>query len=234
MLSKRIVSQLFNPNRQLNRLRQSHYHCTTVQKYLNTPLPEPSAPIKSVKFVALDFETTGLNYFSDKLLSFGTVELSVDQIDLASSTEILLRNENHVRPESAVVNGILPQHIIEQGVEEHIALQALLDKLAGKAVLSHNAEIEQTFLQKSIEKHYGIAKLPFLFVDTLKIEKQFSYLSKSKLQSSLQLNDLRDHYQLPGYYAHSAASDALACAELFLAQLSRFRLQTCKLKKLLV
>ncbi|TKF79717.1 hypothetical protein FCV67_27310 [Vibrio sp. F13] len=61
-------------------------------------------------------------------------------------------------------------------------------------------------------------------IDTLLLEKRFSYLGKNRGHASFQLDDLRQHYNLPDYQAHSAASDALGCAELFLAQVKRLKL----------
>lgn len=43
-------------------------------------------------------------------------------------------------------------------------------------------------------------------------------LEKGGQRSSFQLDDLRRCYHLPDYHSHSAASDALACAELFMVQ----------------
>lgn len=233
MLDTSFVDQLIGKNWQLQKLRQKYGNIAPLTKYLNTPLPLKNHNINSIRFVAVDFETTGLNPSTDKILSFGAVELSTEQICLSSSTEVVLRNEKHVRRESAVINGILPQYILEHGVEVHSALRIMLDKLSGKVLLAHNAQIELLFLQALVEQCFGLTKLPCLVIDTLKLEKQFSYLSKRKIHGSYQLNELRAQYQLPDYHAHDAASDALACAELFLAQLSKFGLYDCKLKKLL-
>ncbi|MGR5002083.1 3'-5' exonuclease [Vibrio celticus] len=234
MLGVNLVGQFVDKNSHRKKLHQKYSNTPPLVQYLSTQLPQKNQQIHSVDFVALDFETTGLNPSIDKILSFGAVELSADQIYLASSTEVILRNEQHIRRESAIINGILPQHILEHGVEVHAALNILLDKIAGKVLLAHNAQIELLFLQAIVEQCFGLPKLPCLVIDTLKLEKQFSYLSKRKIHGSYQLNELRSHYQLPDYHAHTAASDALACAELFLVQLRKFGLYDRQLKKLLV
>lgn len=40
------------------------------------------------------------------------------------------------------------------------------------------------------------------------------------VEGGLRLSNLRRQYHLPRYQAHNALSDALACAELFLAQVA--------------
>ncbi len=218
----------------LGELRQLSWNCESLKKYLDTPLPNYDALINTIPFVSLDFETTGLDPKRDKVVSFGLVDLTTNQIDCSTLEETFVRNEQFIRPETAVVNEILPNHIIENGVEANIAFKLLLEKISGKVIIAHNAKIEGSFLQAHLQNYYQLNTLPFLFIDTLNIEKKYSYHGKRKLHTSYQLNDLRSHYKLPDYHAHSAASDALACAELFLAQTYKLGLERQPLHKLLV
>lgn len=215
-------------------LRKLDWDCESLNKYLDTPLPTYDAPLNTIPFVSLDFETTGLDPTQDKVVSIGLVDLTTNQIDCSTLNETFVRNELFIRPETAVVNEILPNHIIEQGVESDIAFKQILEIISGKVIIAHNAKIESSFLKAHLKNYYRLKSLPFLFVDTLNIEKKYSYHGKRKLHTSYQLNDLRAHYNLPDYHAHSAASDALACAELFLAQTYKLGLEQQPLHKLLV
>jgi DNA polymerase-3 subunit epsilon len=108
----------------------------------------------------------------------------------------------------------------DQGIERKIVVDKLLRALAGKAMLVHFASIEKQFLAQACLKLYGISPI-FPVIDTLAIAK--SQLDKRDVAydpSELRLSNLRHKYQLPEHQAHNALSDAIATAELFMAQMS--------------
>ncbi|CAM4372711.1 exonuclease domain-containing protein [Vibrio agarivorans] len=195
-----------------------------LDNYLRHPQPSLSEDLISQQFVALDFEMTGLEAERDKILSIGLVHLNCNEINLCSSHEIYLDHGDYVKKESAEINEIVPQQLVN-ATEPTAALDELLTHLKGKIVVAHSACIERSFLNAQVKAAYGLECLPCHFVDTLQLEKKYSYAGLSKSHQSYQLNDLRRHYNLPDYYAHSAASDAFACAELFLVQLSKLKLK---------
>ena len=93
--------------------------------------------------------------------------------------------------------------------------------LAGKVMLVHFARIERQFLQQACIELYGMAPV-FPIIDTLVIAKK--KLDKRDVAydpSELRLSALRAKYQLPNHYAHNALNDAIATAELLLAQTSK-------------
>lgn len=199
---------------------------------MSTPLPDLNKPVSEHDFVALDFETTGLNFEQDKILSVGCVSLTSEVVDVSSSLEVYVNNSEHVNSTSAQVNGITRQ-MAAAGTELTTAFDHLLEEMRGKIVLAHNACIEKEFINQFTRNAYQIDNFPCYFMDTLAIEKRFSYAAKTKQHTSYQLNDLRRHYKLPDYHAHSAASDAAACAELFLVQLKKLKFaQRASIKKL--
>ncbi len=143
--------------------------------------------------------------------------LTLDSINIAQSKECLIRHGQYISASSAEVNSLTP-NMLKDGMEIDDAMSLLFTELSGKVVLCHSASIEKAFILAFLESHYGVFSLPAYFVDTLAIEKKYSYLGKTRSHYSFQLDDLRAHYGLPSYHSHSAASDALACAELFLFQ----------------
>ncbi len=188
-----------------------------LQNYLKHPLLDWETPLNELSFVALDFETTGVDAKGDKILSIGVVDLTLDGIDVASTSEWFICHGQFVKPESAEINGLTPQDLAH-GLPIDDGMNHLLERIKGKIVLAHGCCIEEAFIQHYFATRYQLDDLPAYYVDTLQIEKQFSYAGKSGAHKSYQLDDLRSHYNLPGYHSHSAASDALACAELFLVQ----------------
>ncbi|MGR5269453.1 exonuclease domain-containing protein [Vibrio astriarenae] len=199
-------------------------HSRALQQYLNCPQPMLADRLNTQQFVALDFEMTGLEASQDKILSIGLVHLNCEEIDLSSSHEIYLDHGQFVKKESAEINEIVPKQL-KNATAAKTALDELLGHIEGKVVIAHSACIERNFLNAHLQHAYGLAHLPCHYIDTLQLEKKYSYAGQSKSHQSYQLNDLRQHYNLPDYYAHSAASDALACAELFLVQLAKLRLK---------
>lgn len=193
--------------------------------YLQTPQPLLGEELDQQQFVALDFETTRLDPSHDQILSIGLVHFTTSEIDLASSAECYLSHGQFVKHESAQVNEITANQL-KDGLPAIEALNWLLEQIKGKVVIAHCATIERDFLHALLDHAFGLNALPCHFIDTIELEKRHSYAGRTRSHASYQLNDLRQHYHLPDYNAHSAASDALACAELFMVQLSKFKLKT--------
>ena len=191
-----------------------------VGQYLATPLPHSHDSLSELELVALDFETTGVDSQQDKILSIGMVPLTTEAIDLANSQEIYISHGEFIKPETAAVNGLTPKALVN-GVDVERAMDLLFQSISGKVVLVHGACIERAFINAYLQGKGCPSGLPFYMLDTLALEKRYSYRGKSGQHGSYQLDDLRRYYGLPEYGAHSAASDALACAELFLVQFKK-------------
>ncbi|ORT52260.1 hypothetical protein ST37_02725 [Vibrio sp. qd031] len=205
---------------------QPHFS-ESIKRYISTPLPKLEKPLEEQQFIAIDFETTGLDFERDKILSIGSVGCSMDGINIASSIELYVNNGEHINATSAEVNGITSK-MANKGTDMGRAFDTLLDAMRGKIVLAHNASIEKAFINNFTRQAYQIDDFPCYFIDTMALEKRFSYAARSKLHTSYQLGDLRRHHNLPNYSAHSAAIDSAACAELFLVQCKKFKLgQEC-------
>ncbi|MGR5001974.1 exonuclease domain-containing protein [Vibrio celticus] len=223
-LSKWLKKPTAKSIEEIHRQRLENDICSKpLKEYLETPLITLDQRLIDIEFVSLDFETTGLNYEKDKLLSIGLTHFSVNGIELASCEEVYISHGEYVRAESAEVNEITPKHLHE-GLDLDCAMDWLFERIKGKVVVAHCASIERQFIQAYLVSKYNLKDFPCYFIDTIKIERHFSYEGKRNFHSSYQLNDLRRHHKLPAYYAHSAASDALACAELFLLQIKKFGL----------
>lgn len=198
---------------------------TVLKDYLQQPLVNDTTILQDLSFVALDFETTGVNAQGDKILSIGIVDLTLEGIDIASSKEWYICHGQFIKPETAKINGLTPQDLAE-GLPLDEGMNHLLRRITGKVILAHGCCIEKAFIHDYFSSRYQLENFPAYFIDTLQIEKQFSYAGKSGTHASYQLDDLRHYYRLPGYISHSAASDALACAELFLVQCKKLNALT--------
>lgn len=205
-----------------------------LHNYLSTPLAPKKAQCNELSIVALDLETTGLDPKKDKILSYGLVEIQHMTIKLETSRHQLIKIDEEIPEESAVIHQITDDQAAT-GIDIKTALHEILEQLAGKVMLVHYAMIEQNFLSNICEKLYGA---PFLIptIDTLALAQRLFERRNHTIQAGdLRLFNLRPRYNLPNYKAHNALSDALATAELFLAMAAEMvpRPNQCQLGRFL-
>ncbi|MBB1273442.1 exonuclease domain-containing protein [Psychromonas sp. SR45-3] len=196
-------------NNKLNAL-QDHY------QYL---LSQLDSPISDIKLLALDIEMTGLDSKKDQMVSIGVIPIINAKIQPKLAQYKLIKIQGTVG-QSAVIHGVLDRHL-DNALPLQEVLQWLFEQCQDKVIVAHYASLDLQFLQQSL---VGAAKQSFaLFaIDTLLIDKKRELRKHQSLNtSSLRLNACRERYNLPIYNAHNALTDALACAELLLAQLSK-------------
>lgn len=187
--------------------------------YLETPLPDPRRAVRDTEFLALDFETTGLDPNKAKILSIGYVVIRKWKIGLAESGHHLI-NVGIPLPASSVVVHQITDTDSQAGKRFKEVMDELVEQMKGRVLLVHFAPIERGFLTVATRNLYG-ASLPFRLVDTMALEKRYmeSY-APTITGSDLRLFNLRRRYGLPRYNAHSALEDAIGTAELFLAHMA--------------
>jgi len=191
-----------------------------LRDFLSVPLPEMNTPVSKLAILSVDFETTGLDARSDKLLSIGFVEMQDKQIPLRSCYHQIINTQEQLEESNVIIHHITDSQK-EQGQPLAQVVETLLKALTGKVMLVHFARIEQQFLQQACIELYGMAP-DFPMIDTLAIAKR--RLDKRDVAydpSELRLSVLRDKYKLPEHHAHNALNDAIATAELFMAQMSK-------------
>lgn len=182
------------------------------------PLPEPSQRFVDSELLALDFETTGLDPASDRILSIGWVLIAHGRVLMRESGHLLVNSAGPSVGHSATIHGLVDSDIAG-GVDLAQAIERLLALLAGRVLLAHCASIEVEFLSRACVRLYAVPPL-LCVVDTMAIEAQLRS-HEHLADGALRLHACRERYQLPRYRGHNAAVDALACAELLLAQASR-------------
>jgi DNA polymerase III subunit epsilon len=188
-----------------------------MRDYLATPFPKASTDWRGVEFLALDLETTGLDQRRDAVLSVGHVTLRVGHIELASAEHRLVRIAGEVPEASAIIHQITDDQAA-QGEDLEAVLAKLLATLAGKVMIAHHARVETGFIGAACRRVYGVG-LVVPVVDTMRLaQRWFDQRHIDYKGSDLRLHALSERYNLPRYAAHNALFDALAAAELFLAQ----------------
>lgn len=177
------------------------------------PLIKASRPLKELSFLVVDCEMTGLNAQKHELLSIGWVKIDRLGIDYSSRRHVLLHAKQSVG-ESYVIHGLDDRKIAGAGNAGR-AISMLAKDMEGAVLVFHHAVLDLAFLQKT-SLHDFACPLLFQYVDTMDIERRL--LEKQGRTGALQLNLCRNRYHLPPAMEHNAMFDAVATAELFLAQ----------------
>lgn len=193
------------------------------RRLLQHPLPARSARVADIEMVALDFETTGLDAKRDRVIAAGWVLIRGDRIVMASAREVRVRDDIPGGVgQSAVIHGILDSDLDDAGSGEAM-LEHLLPELAGRAIVAHAASIERGFLA-GLLRRLGGTPMPNPFIDTMALERRLIEGEGSRvreLHGDLTLDACRARRGLPDYQRHSAGADAVAAAELLLAQIAQ-------------
>ena len=190
-----------------------------LKDFLQVPFPALETPINNLPILAVDFETTGLDAKADKLLSVGFVAMEQEQIKLNSCYHQIIKAKAKLEESNVIIHQITDAQK-EQGLPLNLVVEKLLKALAGKVMLVHFARIERQFLQQACLELYGLVP-DFPMIDTLVIAKrQLDKRDVAYDPSELRLSNLRHGFELPDHHGHNALNDAIATAELLLAQIN--------------
>ncbi|MGP9724732.1 exonuclease domain-containing protein [Corynebacterium sp. AOP40-9SA-29] len=184
--------------------------------------PAGSTRLEDLPVLAVDVEATGLDLSTDRLLSIGWVPMEGRRIVLSGAREVVIagpQDDDEGVGQSATVHG-LTDDVVDAGMPLADALSELLEALQGRAMLAHFAMIEQDFLSAACRTAFG-AGLTVPTLDTYGLEqRRMQRKSVHPRGEDLRLPRIRERYGLPTYPPHRAVTDALSCAELFLAMTS--------------
>ncbi len=192
----------------------------------------PDTPLAEVEFVAMDFETTGLDATEHSILSIGLVPFTLQRVYCRQARHWVLNPRKPLVEDSVQYHGITHSDIDNQPDLNEI-LPSLLAALAGKVVVVHHRGIERPFLDASLRSRLAEG-IEFPVIDTMELEARLHRRGGRVWQrligrapASIRLPDSRSRYNLPYYQLHHALTDAVATAELLQAQvLTHYSRQT--------
>lgn len=184
-----------------------------------------NTPLKDVEFVAIDFETTGLDARVDDIISIGLIPFNIERIYCNQAKHWIVRPKQKLEEESIVIHGITHSDISDAPDLQKV-LDELLSILANKIVVVHYRPIERQFFNSALMVRINEGIL-FPVIDTMQIEGNILYEQRTWLDKffnrkmpSVRLAKSRTRYGLPSYSAHNALIDSIATAELLQAQIS--------------
>lgn len=184
----------------------------------------PTTNLTALDILVVDFETSGFDFNRDQILSMGWVVIERGVIRLNSARHVLIKNSVHpdvVGAEAVKIHQLLPETLDKKGIPLESAFRQLFSVMSGKLVLAHGTIMEKRFFNQYIQNCYQLAPLPVPWLDTLRIEKaRYKLLKHTSREQDWRLGPTRHRYGLPSYAAHNALVDAIATAELYLAQIN--------------
>lgn len=188
-----------------------------IKDYIATPC-DFKTPFEQAELLSVDLEMTGLDPKNHEVISMGWVPIIKGEIVLSQARNLMVTPQKGVG-DSAIIHGIHDRDLtdalsLEQGIEQ------LLQAMQGRVLVAHHGALDISFLQQAAQKIYG-HKLPFELIDTLLIEaKRLSRQGEHFDKQLLRLYASCERYGLPNGGTHNALADALATAQLLLAQVA--------------
>ena len=197
-----------------------------LKSFYSTPMVSGDTPLSEVPFVALDFETTGLDPKKDEIISIGLVPFTLQRIRCRESAQWTVNPHRPLNEESVIIHGITDSEV-ENAPDLLKILERVLNALAGKIVVVHYQKIEREFMNQALISRLEEG-IHFPVVDTMAIEMAIQQRDhgglinrlKGNRPGSVRLARSRQRYGLPDYPPHHAMTDALATAELLQAQIA--------------
>ena len=203
-----------------------------LRAYYAAGMYDGQTPLREVRLMAMDVETTGLDPAKDEIISIGIVPMSWDRIRASMSRHWIIKPQAPLGDESITLHGITHSRV------EHApclldVLEPFLQAIAGHVLVVHCRTIERTFINNALNRLIR-ESLEMPMIDTMELEArvhrqpvadprpwwQRLFKPRPYQQVSIRLADSRNRYGLPFYKPHHAVTDALATAELLQAQIA--------------
>lgn len=187
-----------------------------IKQFLEAPLPSLTSKASAAPIISIDLEMSGLDCTQDKIVSIGWVRIESSSLKYGSAKHFVI-NQNSVNLNNTAKIHELFHKDLQNGESLREVLEMFLMDAEGCIWLFHHAKLDLEFLQRAFAELFD-CKLPVLVIDTLLIERQLNS-HKHLDPTEFSLSKSRERYGLPTYKSHNAAVDAIATAELLLAQL---------------
>lgn len=197
-----------------------------LKRYYKQSVPDPATPVNQSSMLALDLETTGMDWDRDAIVSIGWVPFDYHRIQCGGARQFMVMPDQPLCGRSIAIHGITHSELA--GASDFSEpLDRLLAAMTGRLVVVHYHAMERQFLAATVRRRFNEV-FEFPVIDTMQIEHTVCREKnkwwrpqwfRRRPSLSMRLADVRERYGLPRYTPHHALTDALATAELLLAQL---------------
>lgn len=185
---------------------------STVQSMTSHDISTAPETMHNVLFAVVDFETTGLNPETDRIVQLAAVIVNGDG-DIIDSFDTIVKPENPDEYQHGAehIHGITAEQVAN-GMPLRKALEKLWEINTGNVFTAHNAQFDLGFLHAESER-VGIDGHVDIHIDTLELSRRVSGDDNSRRHN---LFALCEHYGIERDKVHDARSDATATAQLLM------------------
>ncbi len=168
-------------------------------------------------FVVLDFETTGFNSYSDRIVEVAALKYMGGE--LKDSFNTLINPDIKIPPSVQKIHGITDKMVADKPSMNEV-LPKLLEFIDDYPIVAHNVSFDNKFLLAACNEYFDTIgySIDNQLVDTVKISREiFPDLKNHKLIT------VAKHINFDFTNAHRAYNDAQATAEIYLHFLNKRR-----------
>ena len=168
--------------------------------------PELLSALELDRFIAFDFETTGLDVANDR-----PIEVAAILFEGGKATTRFCTLINPLQPISSLIEDItgISNEMVSEAPMEKDVIDNLLDFLGDHPIVAHNTPFDVAFLQAMAQRN-DRKLLDRKYYDTLTLSRAFLFF-----QPTHNLSAVSEFYNLSAEGAHRAEKDTENCGEVF-------------------
>lgn len=160
-------------------------------------ISESKAKQKTISYVVIDLETTGLDPINDRIIEIGAIRIGEENQEYSAIIKQNIKLPGMIRE----LTGISDEEIIK-GKDEETAINELLDFIGEDTLVGYNINFDIKFMNEAL-KRYGKSKIKNMTYDVMKYVKNDKlFLKNYKLETVLK------EYQINLEVPHRALEDA--------------------------
>ena len=182
--------------------------------YAHAQLPPARTLWRAASYCAVDLELSGLDPKRHEIIAFGAVPIEDGRVLLNGAVEGLVRPARAISEASIRVHGLRVVDLADAPPLQ-IALDPLLNAIAGRIPVVHVAAIERSFLRPALRR-LGV-RLRGPMIDTSILGALWLHERDRKGPGFTSLAELAAALGLPSHHPHDASGDALTTAQVFIA-----------------
>jgi len=193
-----------------------------VQSMTSQELSTAPNTMRDVSFAVVDFETTGLNPETDRIVQLAAVIVN-GVGDIVDSFDTIVKPESPAEYQHGAehIHGISAEQV-SSGMPLRKALEQLWSISADNVFTAHNAAFDLGFLHAESER-VGIEGRIEIHIDTLELSRRTTGADTTRRHN---LFALCEHYGIERDQVHDAKSDATATAQLLMHLIKELGVET--------
>jgi DNA polymerase III subunit epsilon len=181
----------------------------TLARFLGLRAGDAATPLRAMRWVVVDCESSGLDPERDRLLSIGAVAVRDGRVDHADAFGAVLRQAQASDVPNILIHGIGAEAQLG-GREPAAALEEFVRYVAGGTPVAFHAPFDRALLERA---------LPRWKRRWLDLAQLAPALLPARARSCRTLDDWLDTFAIEHPARHDASADAYATAQLLLVLL---------------